>query len=146
MKPNLARFGAKKVVVVERQKHRALFVSQFGADQVIVNPPRQEAETTDSYAERFSKSILEEVSDLNRGFDIVIEAAGSEECMNIGLRVARNNATCKLTVREIVVVRPNTYLDVQLGVYGDKSPPQIPMMVLMSKQVTIRSTSPSFRY
>lgn len=90
-----SRCGASRVVVFERQRHRAEFAKGYCADDVFVNPPRQPDETTSAYATRVSQHILGNVPGLHRGFDICIEAAGAEECMQLGVKLCRPGGTCK---------------------------------------------------
>lgn len=80
---------------MEIQPHRAEFAKSYCADQVFVNPARKEKETTEEYSTRVSKEILSSVDGLYRGFDVVIEAAGAEDCMQIGLQVTRPCGTCE---------------------------------------------------
>lgn len=79
----------------EIQPHRAAFAKQYCADDAFVNPPRNPGETTENYSTRVAKHILESVPGLARGFDVVIEAAGAEECMQIGIQVCKPGGTCK---------------------------------------------------
>lgn len=82
-------------MVIEKEPHRAQFATKFTADQVFVNSPRSPSESLEDYSSKLAKHILDNVKDLNRGFDIVIEAAGAAECMNTGIRVVRPNGICK---------------------------------------------------
>jgi threonine dehydrogenase-like Zn-dependent dehydrogenase len=81
--------------VLEIQAHRAEFAKTYCADQVFINPPHNENETTEEYSQRVAKDILTSVDGLYRGFDVVVEAAGALECMQIGLQVCRPGGTCK---------------------------------------------------
>lgn len=60
-----------------------------------MNPPHLPSETTENYSIRVAKHILDSVPGLDRGFDVVIEAAGAEECMQIGIQVCKPGGTCK---------------------------------------------------
>jgi D-xylulose reductase len=88
-------YGAKKVVVLEIQPHRADFAKTYCADQVFVNPPHKENESSEDYSRRVAREILASVDGLYRGFDVVVEAAGALECMQIGIQVCRPGGTCK---------------------------------------------------
>ncbi|KEF62068.1 uncharacterized protein A1O9_00040 [Exophiala aquamarina CBS 119918] len=89
-------YSAKKVAILEIQPHRAEFAKSYCADYVFVNPSRAgESETTEEYSQRVSQHILSSVDGLYRGFDVVVEAAGAEECMQIGLQVVRPGGTCE---------------------------------------------------
>ncbi|OQU97038.1 Alcohol dehydrogenase GroES-like domain-containing protein [Cladophialophora immunda] len=114
-------YGAIKVVIVEKEEHRAQFLRDHVTKHVFVDPPRDQSEEVDVYAERLARLILEKHPDLDRGFDIVIDASGSEECMNMGIRVARPGATY-----------------VQLGIRSARDSPRIPMMIVLSRQLTLR--------
>jgi hypothetical protein len=37
---------------------------------------------------------MENVPGIHRGFDVCIEAAGEEECMQIGIKLCKPNGTC----------------------------------------------------
>ena len=81
--------------MLEIQAHRAEFAKTYCADQVFINPPYSENETTEDYSRRVAEDILASVDGLHRGFDVVVEAAGALECMQIGLQVCRPGGTCK---------------------------------------------------
>ena len=83
------------VVVLEKQAHRAEFAKRYCADHVFVNPPRESDEQPLAYARRVSKEIIESVPDVDRGFDVCIEAAGKEECMQMGMILCRPGGCCK---------------------------------------------------
>jgi threonine dehydrogenase-like Zn-dependent dehydrogenase len=83
------------VVVLEKQTHRAEFAKQYCADHVFVNPPREVGEQTLAYSRRVGREIIEGVPGLRRGFDVCIEAAGAEECMQMGLILCRPGGCCR---------------------------------------------------
>ncbi|EXJ75275.1 uncharacterized protein A1O5_01971 [Cladophialophora psammophila CBS 110553] len=115
-------YAARKVVVFEVQPHRAEFAKTYCADQAFVNPPRHLNETTEEYSNRVAKHILSSVDGLYRGFDVVVEAAGAEECMQIGLHVCKPGGTY-----------------VQVGLLNSPMP-RIPIMDICSKQLNVRGT------
>ena len=121
----MGRFGAAKVVVLEKAAHRAEFAKSYCADQVFQSPDMEKGETTSAYSTRVSKHILDNVSGLHRGFDVCIEACGAEVTMQMGLKLCKPNGTY-----------------VQVGLYMGKHP-EIPMMEIVSKQLNVRGT---FRY
>ncbi|PGH08301.1 chlorophyll synthesis pathway protein BchC [Polytolypa hystricis UAMH7299] len=116
-------FGASQVVVFEKQTHRVEFAKSYCADHAFQNPPRNNPdETTQAYATRVSKHILESVPGVGRGFDICIEATGAEECMQMGIKLCRPGGTY-----------------IQVGMYRGKLP-EINMMEVCVKQLNVRGT------
>ncbi|OQU93639.1 hypothetical protein CLAIMM_00121 [Cladophialophora immunda] len=115
-------YGAANVVVFEKQPHRAEFAKEYCADFVFQNPPRDPEESNNAYVSRVSKDILESVPGLHRGFDVCIEAAGAEECMQLGIKLCRPGGTY-----------------VQVGMYRGKHP-EINMMEVCIKQLNVRGT------
>jgi threonine dehydrogenase-like Zn-dependent dehydrogenase len=89
-------------VVLEKTAHRAAFARTYCANQVFENPPYDPGETTSEYATRVSKHIMENVPGIHRGFDVCIEAAGEEECMQMGIKLCKPNGTCKFWEQEKV--------------------------------------------
>jgi threonine dehydrogenase-like Zn-dependent dehydrogenase len=45
---------------------------------------------------------MENVPGIHRGFDVCIEAAGEEECMQMGIKLCKPNGTCKFWEQEKV--------------------------------------------
>jgi D-xylulose reductase len=82
-------------VVFEKQEHRVEFAKNYCADYAFQNLSRAPDETTQAYANRASQNILQNVPGIGRGFDICIEAAGAEECMQMGIKLCRPGGTCK---------------------------------------------------
>ncbi|KAL4861580.1 hypothetical protein BDV12DRAFT_203873 [Aspergillus spectabilis] len=115
-------FGASKVVVFEKQRHRVEFAQKYCADYAFQNPAREPEEDNQAYATRASRHILDNVPGVGRGFDICIEAAGAEECMQMGIKLCRPGGTY-----------------VQVGMYRGKHP-QINMMEICVKQLNVRGT------
>ncbi|KIX03569.1 chlorophyll synthesis pathway protein BchC [Rhinocladiella mackenziei CBS 650.93] len=114
--------GAKSVTFLEKQPHRAEFAKRFTGGNVFVNPERLSGETTEQYSRRVAKDILDHTPGLYRGFDVCIEATGAEECMQMGITVCRPGGTY-----------------VQVGIYDGRTP-QISMMDICSKQMTVKGT------
>lgn len=145
------RYGATKVVVLDKETHRAEFARGYCADLAFVSPPRESAnEPSEVYSDRVSKHILENVSGLHRGFDVCIEASGVEVCMQIGIKCCRPGGTCEYSVAvkleedaecELANLDVMWDLDVQVGIYGGKHP-QIPMIDIASKQLNVRGMDP----
>ncbi|KAH8807134.1 chaperonin 10-like protein [Xylogone sp. PMI_703] len=118
-------YGAAKVVVLEKQRHRVEFSKRYCSDYAFENPPYNQGEDTEAYSERVSQQILKGVPGLARGFDVYFDATGAEECMQIGIKLCRPGGTY-----------------VQVGIY-DGPNPRISMMDVCSKQLNIRG---SWRY
>jgi threonine dehydrogenase-like Zn-dependent dehydrogenase len=89
----LCRFGAAKIVVLEKDPYRAEFARSYCANQVYENLPYEKDETVTAYSLRMSKHIIENTLGLYRGFDVCIEASGEFECMQMGINLCKPNGT-----------------------------------------------------
>lgn len=102
--------GAGKIIVSEIMEYQRNFALQMGADAVL-NPQDQSME---SEVDELAKS----------GFDIIFEASGAEQAINLALRLVRRGGTI-----------------VQLGVLPDKI--HIPGNLIMTKELSVMG---SFRF
>jgi len=102
--------GAGKIIVSEIMEYQRNFALQMGADAVM-NPKDQSMES----------SAGEHVK---AGFDIIFEASGAEQAINLALRLVRRGGTI-----------------VQLGFLPDKI--QIPGNLIMTKELSVLG---SFRF
>jgi hypothetical protein len=62
----LIRYGASKVVILQKQPHRVEFAKGYCADHAFENPAYTQGESAEAHSERVSNYVLSNISSLAR--------------------------------------------------------------------------------